>query len=507
MAAVFAESVRNFRQFALFLLSSAACDPIDDQTEECKLFINSNPMARGGSWIEPDKRGFYGWDSNNNNLMEVLDMEKDLSERFRDKIKLIFKPKNINDYRNILNSLQELGEPGVISEGRFNEYCDFLKDCAKRRYSTMNPLADTEEELAQSRSWWISSWLPSWCPTSPSHLKDAEDRILQYLKVQFIRRRVPISNGNFIWTLSCNAAENLESPPEPQTLPAHAVGSRGPALVLLHGFGGGLGLWVKNLGALSQGGPVYALDLLGFGRSSRPTFSHDPQEVEEQFVRSLEEWRTAVGAELMILLGHNLGGYLSAAYALKYPHRVKHLVLVEPWGFPERPSVPEAERQIPMWIKALGAAMSPFNPLALLRVAGPLGPILLQTLRPDFKQKYSSVCDDETVSEYIYHLNAQTPSGETAFKNMTIPYGWAQRPMMHRIEMMDPRIPISIIYGSRSSIDGQSGQAIREHRPNSLTEITVIRGAGHYVFADQSEDFNQTILQIWNRVKEGDRRT
>lgn len=36
---------------------------------------------------------------------------------------------------------------------------------------------------------------------------------------------------------------------------------------------------------------------------------------------ALEEWREKVGLEEMVLLGHNLGGYLSAAYTLKYPHR------------------------------------------------------------------------------------------------------------------------------------------------------------------------------------------
>ena len=37
------------------------------------------------------------------------------------------------------------------------------------------------------------------------------------------------------------------------------------------------------------------------------------------------------------------------------------------------------------------------------------GPMLVQTIRSDFKQKYSSVFEDNTVSDYIYHLNAQTP--------------------------------------------------------------------------------------------------
>lgn len=164
-----------------------------------------------------------------------------------------------------------------------------------------------------------------------------------------------------------------------------------------------MALWAQNLDSLSSSGAVYALDLLGFGRSSRPHFTSDPEGAEEQFVAALEEWRERVGLEEMVLLGHNLGGYLSAAYTLKYPHRcsvvlirvlkvpiscslinvtlcvfvrrVQHLLLVEPWGFPARPHNPN-HNAIPVWIRAMGAVMSPFNPLAGLRLAGPLGQVI-----------------------------------------------------------------------------------------------------------------------------------
>ncbi|KAF7664684.1 hypothetical protein LDENG_00168520 [Lucifuga dentata] len=306
-----------------------------------------------------------------------------------------------------------------------------------------------EIQPTKVQSSWISSWLPSWCPTSPTQLKDAEEKMLKSVKRPFSRQHVRISNDNYLWT----------------------------------------------------SGPVYALDLLGFGRSSHPRFSTDPVGAEDQFLAALEEWREKVGLEEMVLLGHNLGGYLAAAYTIKYPHRVKHLLLVEPWGFPARPENPN-HSSIPVWIRAMGVLMSPFNPLAGLRLAGPLGPMLVQITRSDFKQKYSAVFDDNTVSEYIYHLNAQTPSGETGFKNMTIPYGWAKRPMLERTGQIQADIPIFFIYGSRSSIDCDSGYAIKKTRPD--VEIKVIRGAGHYVFADQPDDFNQTVLQILNRMEKKD---
>ncbi|XP_035650716.1 1-acylglycerol-3-phosphate O-acyltransferase ABHD5-like [Oncorhynchus keta] len=371
---------------------------------------------------------------------------------------------------------------------------------------------------AEQRSGWISSWLPSWCPTSLSQLKDAEDKMLKSVKAPFSRQHVRISNGNYLWTLAFTShiKPHPSLPPQPQpqphiSLPPHTQPHPSspqpslqprPPLVLLHGFGGGVGLWAQNLDSLCGSGAVYALDLLGFGQSSRPLFSVDPQGAEEQFLGALEEWRDRVGLEEIVLLGHNLGGYLAAAYTLTHPHRVNHLILVEPWGIPARPENLDQEKSIPVWIRAMGAVMSPFNPLAGLRLAGPLGPMLLQTIRSDFKQKYSSVFDDNTVSDYIYHLNAQTPSGETAFRNMTVPYGWAKRPMLDRIGQIQPDIPISIIYGSRSSIDSDSGYTIQKIRPD--VDIIVIRGGGHYVFADQPDDFNQNVLHILARM-EGDK--
>ena len=39
-----------------------------------------------------------------------------------------------------------------------------------------------------------------------------------------------------------------------------------------------------------------------------------------------------MGIDKMVLVGHSMGGYLAAAYALKYPEHIKHLILVCPAG-------------------------------------------------------------------------------------------------------------------------------------------------------------------------------
>ncbi|KAK3201549.1 hypothetical protein GRF29_185g1328952 [Pseudopithomyces chartarum] len=117
-------------------------------------------------------------------------------------------------------------------------------------------------------------------------------------------------------------------------------------LVMLHGYGAGLGFFYRNFEALSRapGWKVYALDLLGMGRSSRPAFkihAKDKQdritEAENFFIDALEEWRIKRGLDKFTLLGHSLGGYLACCYALKYPGHLNKLILASPVGIPEDP--------------------------------------------------------------------------------------------------------------------------------------------------------------------------
>ena len=164
---------------------------------------------------------------------------------------------------------------------------------------------------------------------------------------------MPVENNERIWTLKFN--------PNATKVP----------LVMIHGFGGGAGLWALNIDALAKHRTVYAIDLLGFGRSSRPQLSGDPQEAEEQFVTSIEQWRQEIGLEKFVLLGHSFGGFLASSYTLKHPSRVQHLILADSWGFSEKPA--ELQYNIPTWVKVVATLIRPFNPLAGLRAAGPWG--------------------------------------------------------------------------------------------------------------------------------------
>ncbi|OCK99761.1 alpha/beta-hydrolase [Cenococcum geophilum 1.58] len=149
-------------------------------------------------------------------------------------------------------------------------------------------------------------------------------------------------------------------------------------LVMLHGYGAGLGFFYKNFEGLSRapGWKLYALDMLGMGRSSRPPFRIQAKDREEKireaenwFVDALEEWRVKKKIDRFTLLGHSLGGYMAVAYALKYPGHLNKLILASPVGIPEDPYAVSAEMPEPEdstlaneFTQDQGTAMNASNP-------------------------------------------------------------------------------------------------------------------------------------------------
>jgi pimeloyl-ACP methyl ester carboxylesterase len=195
-----------------------------------------------------------------------------------------------------------------------------------------------------------------------------------------------------IWTVS----KNESSPKTP--------------IVLVHGYCGGVALWAHNFDSLSKSHPLYAFDLIGFGRSSRPSFSQDPIVAEMQFVESIEDWRKQMNIDKMILLGHSLGGFLISSYAIKYPKHTKALILVDPWGFQENENQNPVDTPTPMWVKLITNVSRYVSPLSVFRAAGSISVSFFKYLRPDFKQKYISVIgNNDLIYDYLYHLNRLKP--------------------------------------------------------------------------------------------------
>jgi proline iminopeptidase len=99
-------------------------------------------------------------------------------------------------------------------------------------------------------------------------------------------------------------------------------------VVTLHGGPGFPHDYLENLEELSKDRTVVFYDQLGCGRSDRPT--DESLWKVETFVEGLEELRNALGFNQIHLLGSSWGTMLAVDYTLKFPERVKSLVLSSP---------------------------------------------------------------------------------------------------------------------------------------------------------------------------------
>ncbi|KAK4081768.1 uncharacterized protein Triagg1_2509 [Trichoderma aggressivum f. europaeum] len=348
-------------------------------------------------------------------------------------------------------------------------------------------------------------------------------------------------------------------------------------LVMVHGYGAGLGFFYKNFEPISRipGLKLYALDMLGMGNSSRPPFkihAKDKEgkviEAENWFIDALEEWRKARKIERFTLLGHSLGGYLAVSYALKYPGHLKKLILASPVGIPEDPyavnaALPEPgestmqneftvdqqtttttkngaavapRRPYPSWLVWLwDANVSPFS---IVRMAGPLGPRFVSGWT---SRRFNHLPAEEaqTLHDYSFSIFKQKGSGEYALAYILAPGAFARRPVINRIQNVgrqpitgpdgqtvakETGIPVVFMYGENDWMDVAGGLAAEEklkqqkanimrtgteeekRNENGSCKVVIVPKAGHHLYLDNAEFFNNIMRKEMEDVKATEKR-
>ena len=107
----------------------------------------------------------------------------------------------------------------------------------------------------------------------------------------------------------------------------YAAGSRGAGepIVLVHGFPTSSHVWSRVVPLLPDGHRVVVLDLLGYGRSDRPAGrALSPRAHAERAIELMD----VLGINYACVVGHDLGGAVAQAMAVRWPQRVSRLCLV-----------------------------------------------------------------------------------------------------------------------------------------------------------------------------------
>ncbi len=115
---------------------------------------------------------------------------------------------------------------------------------------------------------------------------------------------------------------------EPGLVIAHTDMGDGEPVVFIHGLGSYIPAWSKNLGELSRHFRCIALDLPGYGKSSKP--SHDG--TMEYYAKVIVKLMDNLGIETFSVCGHSMGGVIVLKLALDHSDRINKMVLVAPAG-------------------------------------------------------------------------------------------------------------------------------------------------------------------------------
>ncbi len=103
----------------------------------------------------------------------------------------------------------------------------------------------------------------------------------------------------------------------------------GKPLIFIHGLGSYAPAWKQNISELRKNYRCIAVDLPGYGKSSKGRYEASMT----YYATVIRDFAERLGLEQPALVGHSMGGQIAMTAALSYPEMVSSLILVAPAGF------------------------------------------------------------------------------------------------------------------------------------------------------------------------------
>ena len=237
----------------------------------------------------------------------------------------------------------------------------------------------------------------------------------------------------------------------------YAAGSRGAGepIVLLHGFPTSGHLWTDVVPLLPAGHRVVVLDLLGFGRSDRPVPGRvDIRGHADRLIAVLDH----LGINYACVVGHDLGGGVAQSVAVRYPHRVSRLCLVDSVAFDGWPA---REVKVARAMLPLTRHLPPSWIISVVRGDLLRGYVDQEQGAHDVDLYLRPFCESEGRDALLTHLlaldSAETQAMSARLKDVVSPTAivWGER---------DPFLPLELGRRLRDAIRGATLHVIPDAR-------------------------------------------
>jgi len=243
------------------------------------------------------------------------------------------------------------------------------------------------------------------------------------------------------------------------------VGGKGPAVVLLHGFGDTGDMWAPLAADLARDHTVVVPDLRGMGLSSIPDSGYD-KKTQAGDIRGV---LAALGIEHSVVIGHDIGTMVAFAYAARYPQQTDRLVVmdapvpgIKPWD--------EIVRSPMLWHFDFG------GPDAERLVAG-RERIYLDRFWNEFAGDPTKI--DEATRQHYAKLYARPGAMRAAFAQ----FRSIRQDAVDNEASMTTRLTMPVLAVGGEKSFGSNEAIVMRNAADNVTQV-VVPGAGHWLMEE-----------------------
>ncbi len=246
----------------------------------------------------------------------------------------------------------------------------------------------------------------------------------------------------------------------------YEVYGRGKPVILLHGWLGSWGYWLKTMEALKKQYRCYALDFWGFGDSGKRRSNY----YVDDFVNLVDQFMDRLGIDTAPVVGHSMGGTVAMSMALNRPERVSRAIVV---------GSPVAGDSLHLFLRLAGKpwiASIVWNMPTVLQFGIKIFSPFVVRNSADWYQMITRDLSRTTLEAFFTSINS------LRYTDLRPHLAHASRPIMG-------------IYGVHDNVvRPNQADVIAKIAPQS--RVKMMTGSGHFPMLDEPDSFNEQLADF-----------
>jgi len=270
----------------------------------------------------------------------------------------------------------------------------------------------------------------------------------------------------------------------------------GPAVVLIHGFAEDGTIWDRQIDFLKEHFQLIIPDLPGSGRSVaslesgvqswqlpvgnlQPKGDHTSYSIEhltiEDYAEVINQILNQEKISSCIMIGHSMGGYITLAFAEKYPEKIDAFTLLHSTAFADSEEKKATRRKGIEFIKKYGAAE------------------FIKQTSPNLFSEHTKKNNPSIIKELISRYDNSNPDALVYYYEAMM-----QRPDRTNL-LMGFKKPIQFIIGEEDNAVPLE-QSLKLCRLPEFSYIHILENTGHMGMWEAKAEVNNFLLAFINQV-------